>query len=67
MLKTWNQVILVNLALAAVGLRTWFTPWPAPGDDALLDLVRETDPLMHHIFAEANCPPGRLPTEVLRW
>ena len=47
MLKTWNQVILMNLALTAVGLRVWFTPWPAPGEDALLDLVRETDPLMY--------------------
>ena len=63
-MKTWNQVILVNLALTAVGLRVWIDPWPAPGEVTLLDLVRATDPLMHHIFAEANCPPGRLPTVV---
>ena len=42
--KTWSQVILVNLALAAVGLRAWLDPWPARGEVPLLDLVAATDP-----------------------
>ena len=44
-MKTWRQIILVNLALTTVGLRVWLDPWPAPGEVALLDLVRETEPL----------------------
>ena len=44
-MKTWNQVILVNLALTAVGLRVWLDPWSAPGETALPDLVGATDPL----------------------
>ena len=44
-MKTWRQVILVNLALTAVGLGVWLDPWPAPGEVALLDLVRGTDAL----------------------
>ena len=44
-MKTWGQVILVNLALTAVGLRVWLDPWPALGEVPLLDLVLATDPL----------------------
>ena len=44
-MKTWNQVILVNLALTAVGLWVWLDPWPAPGETALPDLVGATDSL----------------------
>ena len=50
-MKTWSQVILVNLALTAVGLRVWLDPWPAVGEVALLDLVRATDPVMYAVFA----------------
>ena len=50
-MKTWSQVILVNLALTAVGLRVWLDPWPALGEVPLLDLVHATDPLMYAIFA----------------
>ena len=50
-MKTWSQVILVNLALTAVGLRVWLDPWPAAGEVALLDLVRATDPFMYAVFA----------------
>ena len=50
-MKTWSQVILVNLALTAVGLRVWLDPWPAVGEVALLDLVRATDPAMYAVFA----------------
>ena len=50
-MKTWSQVILVNLALTAVGLRLWLDPWPAVGEVALLDLVRATDPVMYAVFA----------------
>jgi len=50
-MKTWRQVILVNLALAAVGLRVWLDPWPAPGEVALLDLIHATDPFMYAVFA----------------
>ena len=50
-METWSQVILVNLALAAVALRVWLDPWPAPGECALLDLVRATDPVMHALSA----------------
>ena len=50
-MKTWSQVILVNLALTAVGLRAWLDPWPAAGEVALLDLVRATDPVMYAVFA----------------
>ena len=49
-MKTWRQVILVNLALTAVGLRTWLDPWTAPEEVALLDLIHATDPVMHAIF-----------------
>ena len=45
MLKTWTQVVLLVLALIAAGLRAWFSPWPARGEVALLDLVRAIDPL----------------------
>ena len=45
-MKTWWQVILVNLALTAVGLRVWFDPWPALGEVALFDLVRAAHPLV---------------------
>ena len=38
MLKAWTQVVLLNLALTAVGLRAWLFPWPAPGLVALLHL-----------------------------
>ena len=51
MLKTWTPVVLLNLALTAVGLRVWLSPWPAPGEVALLDLIRATDPFMHALFA----------------
>ncbi len=51
--KTWTHVVLVNLALTAVGLRLWLDPWPAPGEVALIDLIRATDPLMHAVFAGA--------------
>ena len=44
-MKTWSQVILVNLALTAVGLRVGLDPWPALGEVPLLDLVLATDPL----------------------
>ena len=50
-MKTWNQVVLINLALTAVGLRVWLDPWPALGEVPLLDLVHATDPLMYAIFA----------------
>ena len=50
-MKTWSQVILINLALAAVGLRVWLDPWPALGEVALLDLIHATDPFMYAIFA----------------
>ena len=50
-MKTWSQVVLVNLALTAVGLRVWLDPWPAFGEVALLDLVHATDPLMYAVFA----------------
>ena len=40
-MKTWTQVVMLSLALPA-GLRTWLSSWPAPGEVALLDLVRET-------------------------
>ena len=50
-MKTWRQVILVNLALAAVGLRLWLDPWPATGEIALLDLIHATDPYMYAVFA----------------
>ncbi len=43
-IKTWRQVILVNLALAAVALPVRLDPWSAPGEVALLDLVREPIP-----------------------
>ena len=36
-MKSWNQVILLNLALTAVGLRGWLAPWPPPGKVALLE------------------------------
>ena len=42
-MKTWRQVILVNLALTAVGLRVWLDPWPALGDVPLHDLIHVTD------------------------
>ena len=51
MLKTWTPVVLLNLALTAVGLRAWLSPWPAPGEVALLDLIRATDPFMYSLFA----------------
>ena len=51
MLKTWSQVVLLNLALTAAGLRAWLSPWPALGEAALLDLVRATDPFMYALFA----------------
>ena len=38
-MKTWSQVILVNLALTAVGLRVWLDPWPALGE-----VEQETSP-----------------------
>ena len=50
MLKTWTRVALLNLALTAAGLRARLSPWPAPGEVALLDLVRATDPFMHPLF-----------------
>lgn len=50
-MHTRSQVILVNLAPAADGLRMWLDPWPAPGEVALLDLVHATDPLMYAVFA----------------
>ena len=53
-MKTWNQVILINLALTAVGLRVWLDPWPAPGEVALLDLIHATDPLMYSVFAAVH-------------
>ena len=53
-MKTWNHVILVNLALTAVGLRAWLDPWPAPGEVALLDLVQATDPFMYAVFAAVH-------------
>ena len=55
-MKTWRQVILVNLALAAVGLRVWLDPWPAFGEVPLLDLVHagaRTGPSRHKPL-----PPG---------
>ena len=30
--KTWSHVVLVNLALTAVGLRLWLDPWTARGE-----------------------------------
>ncbi len=53
-MKTWRQLILVNLALAAVGLRVWLDPLPAPGEVALLDLIHATDPLMYAIIAAVH-------------
>ena len=35
-MKTWTHVVLVNLALTAVGLRLWLDPWPAPGEGAVV-------------------------------
>ena len=58
-MKTWSQVILVNLALTAVGLRLWLDPWPASGEVALLDLVHATDPFMYAIIAAVHiATPG---------
>ena len=45
MLKAWTRVVLLNLALIAAGLRAWLSPWPAPGEATLPDLVGATDPL----------------------
>ncbi len=44
-MKTWGQVILVNLALTVVGFRVWLDPWFSLGDVSLPDLVLATDPL----------------------
>ena len=44
-MEVWSQVVPVNLALTAVGLRVWLDPWPALGEVSLLDLVRATHPL----------------------
>ena len=60
-MKTWNQVILVNLALTAVGLRVWLDPWPALGEVALLDLVHATDSLLYTIFAAVYIVSARKP------
>ena len=38
-MKTWSHVILVNLALTAVGLRVWLDPWPTTPEDESLSLV----------------------------
>ena len=58
-MKTWSHVILVNLALTAVGLRVWLDPWPALGEVPLLDLVHATDPLMYAIFPAVHiATPG---------
>ena len=46
MLKTRTRIVLLNLALIAAGLRAWLSPWPAPGETALLDLVGAIDPLV---------------------
>ena len=59
-MKTWSQVILVNLALTAVGLRVWLDPWPALGEVALLDLVHATDPFMYAVFAAVYIATPRL-------
>ena len=69
-MKTWSQVILVNLALTAVGLRVWLDPWPALGEVPLLDLVsRHRSPHVRHLrsrlhrHARPRCflLPGCLP------
>ncbi len=49
-MKTWGQVIAVNLALTAVGVQVRLPPWPARGEVALPDLVGATDPFMHTLF-----------------
>ena len=46
MLEAWTRVVLLNLALIAAGLRARLSPWPAPGEAALPDLVGATDPLV---------------------
>ena len=45
-LKSRTRIVLLNLALIAAGLRAWLSPWPAPGEAALPDLVGATDPLV---------------------
>ena len=61
LLKSRTQVVLLNLALMAAGLRTWFSPWLPFSEVALLALARATDPYRHtriagvHIAAPTEC------------
>ena len=56
-MKTWTQGLLTILALTAVAVRMWLSPWPVLGEVALPDLVRATDSFMHALFA--GHPRGR--------
>ena len=41
-----QRVVLLNLAWNGAGCRACLPPWPAPGEIALLNLARATDPLV---------------------
>ena len=56
-MKTWSQVIPVNLALTAVGLRVWLAPWPSLGEVPLPDLIHATDPLGLSTLRPPGPPP----------
>ena len=60
-MKTWSQVIPVNLALTAVGLRVWLAPWPSLGKVPLLDLIHATDPLGLSTLRPPGPPPASGP------
>ena len=49
--KSRTRGVLLNLALIAAGLRTWFSPRLPPSEVALLGLARPTDPFKHALFA----------------
>ena len=63
MLKSRTRVVLLNLALMAVGLRTWFSPWLPLSAVTLLALARATDPYRHARIAGV---PVAAPTECAR-
>ena len=42
-----RTMILVNSALAAVGLRIYAAPWPSEGQVPIVDLIALTDPTLH--------------------
>ena len=62
MRKTRTRVVLLNLALIAAGLRAWLSPWLAPGEPTLLDLVQATGPLGLGQGNEANAAESDLTT-----